>query len=339
LIANGLLAGASIGGAIVVARALPATAALPLIAVSSAFGAIAGGLVGLRRAPSVQDAAAAVDRRLGLQDLSVTALECLRTQDAVSTLVVRAAASRLQSLSPRRLFPLALDASTTKLAAATGAILMLATLRLGDERSAERSGGLLVALPKQATSRPLTARDGLRPAEASNAPTTDRGSQPDRPTADALTPRRPTEASADPSATRGHEPPKTPSANASSADARSGSATERASDGGTIGAAGSRDGTSGSSIGPSSGSGGGTGRGGSTLGRNDSHLAGGITDQNTIAGRDRVIAASIDVHDYRRQYAASVERAEQAVAAGSVPAHLRAYVRDYFTRIRPDQKR
>ena len=339
LMTNGMFAGVSLALAVVVARALPLRGALPLVGTAATIGIVAGALLGLRRAPSARDAAAAIDRGLGLSDRAVTALECLRSDDAVSTLVVRDAASHLHDVSPRRLFPLTLPGATQRLAMAALLILIVATLR-GREDVADppRSGGLLVSLPHQSSSIPPGETERLRANAASNerdnARPTGGVPEPDRPR-DAGSRQQATKSNTDPEVAAEQQPRSAPKTEAPDAGRGSVSATAAASNGATF----SDVPAPALSPGRSSAGNGGSGRGGATPARGASGHAGGVSGEPAVAGRDRVVAAPIDQSDYRRDYASAAVRAEQAVATGSVPAHLRAYVRSYFTRIRPDQPR
>jgi hypothetical protein len=304
-----------------------------------ALSAAAGVWLGIRRTPSLAAVATAVDRRLGLQDATVTALECIGAADPMSTLVVRNANALTDGIAPATLFSFSLLRYTRPVAVAALGMAVLATIRTSETGAWSNGDGMRIPTGTtdaskaiagggaQAPSAPVARtepRPGATtaPAGIQPEPGADRSAAADRSPASAVqeSAQHSVAPRAEDTLTRGSAARLDKSGAARRGDAASGAS--RAGSDGRGGAAAAREG----------------GRGGSTPGEGDARGAGGVRGQRT-GGNLPLPALAPASESYASRYELAARRAEEALNEGRVPPHLRGYVRRYFNGIRPDQHR
>ena len=300
---------------------------------------IAGVLVGAVRTPSTHAVAAAVDRRLGLHDSTVTALECVSSLDPVSALVVKDANERTRDIMPAALFGLSFLPHARPLIGAAMVMSILALMRIGEPVQWNRGQGIRVPVSGAAAGQSPRDAERTSGAQATGAPGTPRSSNSGERSPTGREQVDPTVIGDQASASSTPEP-----ASASSRAGAPGTAG-RASAPTSVESAGTRQGdtTSGGSArsGNSGQSGAGAakdgGRGGSTPGSGFARGAGGVRGQRAGDGVQSADALPAVSGSYATRYALAARQAEEAVKDGRVPPRLREHVRRYFNAIRPDQ--
>ena len=328
---------ALLGAGVVVALGrFPRDLASVVSGVALALSAAAGVWLGIRRTPSLGAVAAAVDRRLGLHDSTVTALECIGAVDPMSTLVVRNADALTDGIAPAALFRFSLLPYAKPLAVAALAMTLLATMRLSEPGSWSNSRGIRV--PAGSTDAGETTAGGERPSRSQSAARPETRSGSSAPPAAAESPRDADRSAADQSrASLARDVPKDPTATRTSEATTRGSAESPARSGdATQGDAAAGGGRAGSNGRGGSGAARDGGRGGSAPGEAGAPGAGGVRGQR--AGGDTWSEALTPLSgSYATRYGLAARQADEALREGRVPPHLRGYVRRYFNGIRPDQ--
>jgi hypothetical protein len=303
-----------------------------------ALSVATGVWLGIRRTPSLAAVAAAVDRRLGLQDATVTALECIGAADPVSTLVVRNANALTDGIAPATLFTFSLLRYTKPLAVAALAMTVLATMRMSEAGASSNRDGMRVPSGATAAAKSIT---GGEPASQS-ASVARTASQ----SASNIAPSAPQPVAADGSAladrsraSGAHESTQDSTAPQAPETLTRGSA-ERRDSAGAATQGGAATGAGGAGSGGRGGAGAARdgGRGGSAPGGGDARSAGGVRGQRT--GDTIPLTPSTPASEsYASRYELAARQAEEALNDGRVPPHLRGYVRRYFNGIRPDRHR
>jgi hypothetical protein len=344
--------------ALVVAAGLAFVFRPELAAAAAWFGvslAAAGGVAATTSrfaTPGLRQTATLLDRRLRLEDRTVTALNLLDMRDPIAHLVVRDARRRLADLEPASVFPVErrfLRLVLLPPAAAVLVIMLALAWSALPEWDAERpvasmAGGGIgrpVSGPASATPAGATATESSRPpstADPARAGTPEAGAGETRAVADVTEQARsseqsnqsaaPTRATQDdapgvrlPGPVRG--PSDLASGVAAGASATGlpgeGNATRGAATGAAGPASGRNTRAGGSSPGPGTGTGG-------------------------VAGSQPVALTSVveppqaaDTAPYAARYRAAWVRAQASLTQNRVPRRFREYVRDYFSAIRPGE--
>jgi hypothetical protein len=327
-----------VGAGLLVAGAGPApewTAAAMMAAITTAA------VLALWLTPTRHQIAADVDRRLGLENSVVAALQVGESQIGVAPLVVRAAASRLASVQPSLIFPL--DMRRPGITLVSSVLMLAGVLMMGPSPVVSSGTGVVPGMSNEASSAGSDA-SANGPATTSPAPV----GQPSGPANTATTPAtrdpgsreavariaagtpgsQPTleEGNGDRSSvrTRAASPPP------ALADQRVG----RASSGSALGtldqrgqglALSGRDGASNGGAG-AAGIGSGEGAGGV-----QQQPASGTALDKSEAVQGRPLTAA--------QYAQARQRANSVYLRERVPPDLREYVRAYFVGIAPPDRK
>lgn len=304
-----------------VARPAPPMLAI-LIATTIGIALAAALIAAMIGAPSLRDAAAALDARLRLQDRMVTALHVSKDDDAMARLVLRDAASRVADTSPSQTFPFEPPARFGAIVAGTVSISVafaIAGAAVSPAWRIERARGAGSAATGGAqqgrASRPGPQQPGVRVAPSPSGP---RPSSAPQVTASQVTAR-----GTEPAV--GRDLGRTPAglkATASRGGTHSASASaDRDVPGSTV-AAGA----------PAAG------RGAAAETQGPVHAAGGVKGESL---RTAASAAEASVADsplgpaYAARHRTASARAQAAIAQERVPAGLATYVKNYFIAIRP----
>jgi hypothetical protein len=303
-------------------------------------------LAAAARTPSLSDIARLLDRRALLQNRTATALQFVRNDDVMATLVVRDAARRVAGLEPAVVFPREYPARPHLLVAAitVSSLVFAASVSRVAWAPQLRSPSAGMATP----GAPAQSRQGLpsaRPADTPGA-TPARGSTLATPQGtQARADGRASEQQVEDRAARADGRTGSPSPSPSAAQHGTGNGLRQRPPAPTIGTAASdRAGAGGSGAaspardarGEASSAREGAGQGGAVPGR----LArgGGGIKGGTLAGDATPAALSrpgaARSPDYAAEYQAAWTRAQAALAQDRVPPPLREYVRRYFAAIR-----
>ncbi len=315
---------------------------------SAALVIVTAVAIALARTPSLRTTAEIVDARLGLANLSTTALQFSEQEDSVSRLVVASANERLSAHAPKELSAHAPSAIRWLMPALVSCVVVAALFvtkspspRLTPQASTSAAAGDRVVAGQQAAAQNAAAASS----------------------ADSRAPRRETTASAVPqpnAAARTSEHatgseqrsvPETGDSSAPTASSQSGDATTRRAaettraehDGGLRrDGASDRSGKDARSVASSVAD---SHRGGRSAASADRPVIGWIKGAGGVDGatpaRDRSFTASAPAESaaYVAEYRAGAARAESAVARARVATEVRTLVRDYFMAIRPASQR
>lgn len=341
-----------LGAAALLIGGLPGVAVAISVAACAAIAAAAAVI----RTPDLRAIAAVADARLGLADRVVTAVQHADDRDMMSRLVVRDAVARLQSSVPARVFPFEMPSRLGSIAA--GAIVIAAIAVIGSRMAgvtssvpgispqAGGSGGRPGA-PTQSGSaqtgrgEPGTMASpgaGADPARGSSAETAG-VTPPSSAAPSSIAPSAAAPSAADPSSAAPSAAVRTNAPENQSALSALGRPVDTSTRAGGSRIPGERDLRSG-------------GSGSATAGRT-SRGAGGAGSAADGAARPGAGASAADsesaarrlnaldgaARDYAARYRESSSRAEAAIASDRVPPGMRAYVRAYFTAIRPPVER
>jgi len=318
---------------------------LASIAVAVAGGAAGAAAIAVARSPSLSATAAAIDRRYGLLERAVTALQFSSSDDPVSRLIVADAARHVRGLDPRLLDSSLSPRAKSELAVAMTIIVASAivTIPRGADVRPESSGVVSAGAGGAAGSRraPATTR---RSADAANTATAEDDSSPAGP-GRARTQASPHEPAAYPAADgrggQSYNDTDASSQRTASGQGRPGGADDRRP------ADPARGGGEGSpsplsprrAAAPSPAGAGHSGEGtaaGSPSDLTPSREAGGVGAGDGLSAASTTAPSSPLPAIDRQRYRRAVSDAEAAIAQQRVPPQLRSYVRDYFLALRPE---
>jgi hypothetical protein len=318
--------------------------------VTLAIGLVSAAILSYLRAPTLGATAAAIDRRLLLQDRIVAALQVGRESDPMSALVVRDAAAYLAASTPADVFPLDLGRR-----AVVGTLLLamaLLTVTIDVPRAASSrppgtgAGAVALARPEGVTDAAASPNDAEGAAAAAAPQPASANARPTAPEEAGLRQQRTREASTDraPSPSGGSEDPSlastpTPS-RAAESSARPVLASAQAAPGGQAetGGAGAGQGahtSPGVQFQAALGAGA-AGAGGSAAdaGRASGGQAGGVAAGSLGSSVPAPAPASSRGSGRSpRALVAARPQAEHAVSRDDIPPARRQYVRDYFLRL------
>jgi hypothetical protein len=304
-----------------VARPGPAMVAI-LMAATIGMALAAALIAALAGAPSLRDAAAAVDGRLRLQDRMVTALQVSTDDDPMARLVVRDAVSRVAGLSPSQMFALEPPAHFRAIVAGAVSISLALAIAWAAASPAWRIDGArgVGSAATGGAQQGRASRPGPQQPGASAAPS-----------AAAPRPSGAPQATAPHEAARGTEPAvgrdlgRTPAGLKAAGSRGTSPAPSAAAD---------RD-VPGSTI-PAGAPAAGRGAAGEAQGA--IHAAGGVKGESlrpAVSAADEPGPASPLSPAYATRYRTASARAQAAIAQERVPAGLASYVKNYFIAIRP----
>lgn len=321
------------------------------------LGLAVAGLAAALRTPTRRATAAALDRRLHLQDRVVTALQLADDEDPIASLIVRDASHRLRAVVPARVFPLDLRFDWRVLlapaAAALGVLLMLSwneTAAVPQAPAARGQGGAagrpLATQPPSAEAARAEEVAAAPEGMAATAPDTERRAEPSA--AATSQSRDARAAAANPAAGDARaskegqsqrpstgDDAETTSARTESTLAPSEPERVTSRSGGPQGAS-SPNSPEGVNAPASAGAPATPGRGGlAAAALAAGPAAGGVAGQSPQATDLARAELPARQPSYDVRYRAAWVKAQAALAQNRVPRSLRSYVRNYFEAIRP----
>ena len=337
------------GHALAAARGADTVQTLTVLSLSLASSLVVAIAAAMRRAPTLSDTAAIVDRRQRLESRAATALQFAAHEDPVSLLVVRDATVRLGACEPAAVFPVELPHRWPWMLGGAAAASMLVALTLGGAAGSRPTGGAGAGVgaaggtaqtrssngSPEVVSSPPAATPVERPGPGAVAPrdSVAAADMPDNRSTTATPGRTGDDRERASTASRATSPPGL--ANRAPADASGASSGSSPSTGGPAAAGARSSGPAGAAASVMSG-GGGAGAG---TARSVAKGAGGIKG-GTLASPNpdaSLAATAASMPRGSARYRAEWERGQAAIARERVPPALRKYVRDYFDAIRPRQ--